>query len=166
MQDHSDAGTPPTDPDNPPALLARYLEGSPIKNHRLVDLDGESVAFRYGDFREADASGKPKSKILRLSVSEFLRRLLLHVPPPGMKMVRSYGLYAHTSREELEQARSQIVPSTEWLEARRRFERAREKRPSHQPACPVYGLALVVVTEPPDRPGRSPSERSMGAQPA
>jgi len=147
--------------------LARYLKGGPIKNHRLVDFDGESVAFRYGDFREADASGKPKKmKILRLSVNEFLRRLLLHVPPPGMKMVRSYGLYAHTSRDELEQARSQIVPSAEWLEARRRFETSRQQKPSHQPACPICGLTLVVVTEPLDRPGRSPPQRSMGAQPA
>ncbi len=146
--------------------LARYLKGGPIKNHRLVDFDGETVSFRYGDFREADASGKPKSKILRLSVEEFLRRLLLHVPPPGMKMVRSYGLYAHTSRDELEQARAQIVPSPEWLAARRRFEKARQKRPSHQPSCPICGLTLVVVTEPPDRAGRSPPQPSIEAQPA
>lgn len=42
--------------------LARYLKGGPLKNHRLVGFDGESVSFRYGDFREADAAGKPKGR--------------------------------------------------------------------------------------------------------
>ena len=124
--------------------LARYLKGGPIKNHRLVTFDGESVSLRYGDFRQTDAAGKPKSKILRLSITELLERLILHVPPPGMKMVRSYGLYAHTSREELEQARSQIEPSAAWRKARRRLDRSRQKRCSHQPRCPVCGLTLVV----------------------
>ena len=121
--------------------LARYLKGGPIKNHRLVSFDGESVRFRYGDFREADASGKPKWKVLELSVEEFLRRLILHIPLPGMKMVRSYGLYAHTCRDQLEQARGQIEPSEEWLAARERFERAAEKRRADQPRCPICGLS-------------------------
>ena len=136
--------------------LARYLKGGPIKNHRLVSFDGESVRFRYGDFREADASGKPKWKVLELSVEEFLRRLLLHIPLPGMKMVRSYGLYAHTCRDELEQARSQIVPSEEWLAARKRLDRAAEKRRADQPRCPICGRLLVVVTDSEERSGVPP----------
>ncbi len=136
--------------------LARYLKGGPIKNHRLVSFDGESVRFRYGDFREADASGKPKWKVLELSVEEFLRRLILHIPLPGMKMVRSYGLYAHTCRDQLEQARGQIEPSEEWLAARERFERAAEKRRADQPRCPICGLALVVVTDGDERSGVPP----------
>jgi len=127
--------------------LARYLKGGPIKNHRLVAYDGEHVSFRYGDFRETDAAGKPKSKVLRLTVEEFLSRLALHIPPPGMKMVRSYGLYAHTSRDELELAREQIEPSPEWKEARQRFETSNRQRPSRQPKCPVCGEQLIVVTD-------------------
>jgi len=136
--------------------LARYLKGGPIKNHRLVSFDGHRVRFRYGDFREADASGKPKWKVLELSVEEFLRRLILHIPLPGMKMVRSYGLYAHTCRDQLEQARGQIEPSEEWLAARERFERAAEKRRADQPRCPICGLALVVVTDSEERSGAPP----------
>lgn len=125
--------------------LARYLKGGPIKNHRLVGFDGESVSFRYGDFREADAAGKPKTKVLRLSVEEFLSRLALHVPPPGMKMVRSYGLYAHTCRDELELARAQIEPSAAWKTARQRFEKSHRQKPSRQPQCPICGEQLIVV---------------------
>jgi hypothetical protein len=128
--------------------LARYLKGGPLKNRRLVGFDGREVAFRYGDFREADGAGQPKSKVMRLSVAEFLGRLLLHVPPPGMQMVRSYGLYAARSREALEEARAGIEPSPEWTEARRRLDRRHgPERAPQGPSCPVCGLALVVVPD-------------------
>ncbi len=126
--------------------LARYLKGGPLKNSRLVGFDGQEVAFRYGDFREADAGGRPKAKVMRLAVGEFLGRLLQHVPPPGMKMVRSYGLYAPMSRELLEQARGAIEPGPEWAEARRRIgSRHRGPQADRGQRCPVCGLALVVV---------------------
>lgn len=129
--------------------LARYLKGGPIKNHRLVGFDGREVTFRYGDFREAGASGKPKPKTMRLSVAEFLGRLLLHVPPPGMKTVRSYGLYAPKSRQALEEARAGIEPSPEWTEARRRLDRRHPGPSAHQPRCPVCGRGMVVLQEAP-----------------
>jgi hypothetical protein len=125
--------------------LARYLKGGPMKNQRLVAFDGREVSFRYGDFREADAAGRPKAKTMRLSVVEFLGRLLLHVPPPGMQMVRSYGLYAPKRREALEAARAAIEPSPEWAEAHRRLDRRRQRHaPPAAPRCRVCGLALIV----------------------
>jgi hypothetical protein len=149
--------------------LARYLKGGPLKNSRLVGFDGESVSFRYGDFREADAAGKPKSKVMRLSVTEFLGRLLLHVPPPGMKVVRSYGLYAPRCREALEAAHAAIEPSPEWQEARRRLDRrhAPERAP-RGPCCPVCGLALVVVGHASETPGSGipPPLPALEARPA
>ena len=130
--------------------LARYLKGGPLKNHRLVGFDGREVAFRYGDFRDLDAQGRPRGKLLRLGLVEFLGRLLLHVPPPGMKMVRSYGLYAARSREALERARDRIEPSPEWRAAHRRLG-ARAGRPSPRaPRCPVCGRGLVVANAAPD----------------
>jgi hypothetical protein len=115
-----------------------------------VAFDGEQVTFGYGDFREADAAGRPKTKTMRLSVAEFLGRLLLHVPPPGMQMVRSYGLYAPKCREALEAARAAIEPSPEWAEAHRRLDRRRQRHASKAaPRCRVCGLALVVLREPP-----------------
>ena len=126
--------------------LARYLKGGPIKNSRLVGFDGGEVVFRYGDFRQADATGRPKAKVMRLTVDEFLARLLQHVPPPGMKMVRSYGLYAPRSRELLERARSAIEPRPEWVEARQRIGRRHGgHRAPRGPCCPVCGRALEVV---------------------
>jgi hypothetical protein len=145
--------------------LARYLKGGPLKNRRLVGFDGESVCFRYGDFRDADAAGKPRSKVMRLSTREFLGRLLLHVPPPGMKMVRSYGLYAPRCREALEAAHAVIEPSPEWRQARRRLDRRHgPARAPQGPRCPVCGLALVVVGES-TASGIPPPAPTLEAQP-
>lgn len=127
--------------------LARYLKGGPIKNRRLVGVDDQTVTFRYGDFRQADASGRPKEKTLRLTVSEFLRRWLCHVPPPGMKMVRSYGLYAPRRREALEQARAAIEPSPEWTAAHRRLDARHDGAPVRL-RCPVCGRPLIVQRTP------------------
>jgi len=146
--------------------LARYLKGGPLKNSRLVGFDGESVSFRYGDFRDTDAAGKPTTKVMRLSITELLGRLLLHVPPPGMKMVRSYGLYAPRCREALEAAHAVIEPSPEWREARRRIDRRHgAQRAPQGPRCPVCGLALVLVdTSPTFTSGLPPPAPALGGQ--
>lgn len=45
---------------------------------------------------------------MTLSIEEFLGRLLLHVPLPGMQVVRGYGLYSRTDKDNLELCRSQL----------------------------------------------------------
>ena len=79
--------------------LSRYCVGGPIKNHQLLSFDKRSVTFRYDDHRTH------RRIVLTLKIAEFLRRLVLHIPLPGMRVVRSYGLYHHSQREKLEQAR-------------------------------------------------------------
>lgn len=83
---------------------------------------------------------------MRLSVDEFLGRLLQHVPPPGMKVVRSYGLYAPRNREALKRAHAVVEPNPEWREARRRLDRRHSEAGTPKgPRCPVCGRALVVA---------------------
>jgi hypothetical protein len=57
------------------AYLARYTHRVAIGNSRLLDLDDTHVSFRSRDYRE---HGRHKSKVMRLSVGEFMRRFLLH----------------------------------------------------------------------------------------
>ena len=42
--------------------LARYVRGGPIKDHRLVNFDGQQVTFRYGNHRALDAHGQPQQQ--------------------------------------------------------------------------------------------------------
>lgn len=123
--------------------LARYMRGGPIKNSRILGHDDKSVCFRYRDHRASEGSGRPVEKTMTLSIEEFLGRLLLHVPLPGMQVVRGYGLYSRTDKERLEQCRSQLAalpgagsprpekvrPVAEWAESLHR--------------CPVCGKQMV-----------------------
>jgi len=78
--------------------LARYLRGGPLKPGRIVAGDAQTVTFRYADTQDPEAQGRGKRKLLTLAVEDFLQRWLLHVPPPGLQVVRAYGLYGSCPR--------------------------------------------------------------------
>jgi hypothetical protein len=77
------------------AYLTRYTHRVAIGNSRLLDFDDTHVSFRWKDYRE---QGRQKSKVMRLSVGEFMRRFLLHVLPEGFHRIRYYGLFANGHR--------------------------------------------------------------------
>jgi hypothetical protein len=83
--------------------LARYIKGGPIQDARLVGHDQDSVTFRY-----KTRDGAKRFDTLTLPMEEFFRRLLLHVPEPGQRVVRSYGLYHHHYRDALERCRARL----------------------------------------------------------
>ncbi len=75
--------------------LARYTHRVAISNHRLLNVDDESVRFRYKDYRGH------RVRSLTLPLHEFARRFLLHVLPKGFVRIRYYGLFANASRTRL-----------------------------------------------------------------
>ena len=79
------------------AYLARYTHRVAISNHRLVAIDDTHVSFRWKDYRD---NGRSKSKVMRLTPGEFMRRFLLHVLPDGFHRIRHYGLFANGHRAE------------------------------------------------------------------
>jgi hypothetical protein len=66
--------------------LGRYVFRIAIAQSRLEGLENGQVTFRYRDNRTQEI------KHVRLSITEFLRRLLQHVLPKGLAKVRHYGL--------------------------------------------------------------------------
>ncbi len=85
------------------AYLARYLRGGPIKNQRLLRLDEESHEVTIRTSRRNEPL-----KTRKMSVEDFIGRVLLHVPRPGYRVVRSCGLYHHHYAEQLEDCRRQL----------------------------------------------------------
>lgn len=82
--------------------LGRYTHRVGIANSRLLDVGPGHVTFRTKDGRSET-----------LSASNFLRRLVQHILPPGFVKIRHYGLYAGTLvRKRLEQARALLPPSS------------------------------------------------------
>jgi hypothetical protein len=69
--------------------LARYTHRVAISNHRLMAMDEGQVPFRYKDYQHGH-----RLRTLSLDAVEFLRRLMLHVPPHGfMQFARLCGVY-------------------------------------------------------------------------
>jgi hypothetical protein len=124
--------------------LARYLRGGPLKPGRIVNWDDQTVTFRYADNQDPDEQGRGTRKLLTLSVADFLQRWLLHVPPPGFPVVRSYGLYAPAKRVVLAQCRQVLgqspVPVPSPLDWQTYCAQQGEQHPE---CCPVCGQRLI-----------------------
>lgn len=84
--------------------LANYTHRTAISNSRIVSFDGESVIFRWRDYRDAN-----RTKLMKLDAVEFLRRFILHVLPGGFIRIRYFGFMANAQRSRnVESARAQI----------------------------------------------------------
>lgn len=73
--------------------LAHYTHKVAISNHRLLKLEHGQVSFRYKDYRDANIT-----KHMTIPASEFIRRFLLHVLPPGFMRIRYYGFLSNSHR--------------------------------------------------------------------
>lgn len=145
--------------------LARYLRGGPIGNSRLLGLRDGKLNFRYR-VPSQKAGDRTRQATMVMSVLEFLRRFLEHVPPRGMQTVRGYGLYAGNQHSRLLEAFEALgseppdlssAPTTvaELLE--------RMGLDTSSSCCPVCGKALIVIerhARPYWRSARSPPSSS------
>ena len=75
--------------------LSRYTHRVAISNRRLISTDGNSVTFKYKDYR---LDGSARYKTMTLTTDEFIRRFLIHVLPKGFHRIRHYGLLAKGNR--------------------------------------------------------------------
>lgn len=114
--------------------LARYMRGGPIKDSRLLACDRDGVTFRYGDHRNADARGRAPDAAMTLSIEQFTRRWLRHVPEKGQRVLRVLGLYHHAYRDRLEACRAQCDE---------RPPKRRRRRPPTERRCPECRALLV-----------------------
>jgi hypothetical protein len=148
--------------------LARYLRGGPLQPGRIVSWDAQTVRFRYADNQDPDAQGRGTRKLLALSMEDFLQRWLLHVPPPGFPVVRSYGLYAPAKRAALAQCRQAlgqapvtVPPPLDW----QRY--CAQQGAQHPECCPVCGRQLIrTATVAPVRASRPVGLAPPGPLPA
>jgi len=102
------AKEPIQDPRHVLQYLARYTHRVAISNHRLVSLEDGQVTFRYKDYQRGH-----RLRTQTLDAVEFLRRLMLHVPPRGFHRMRHFGFLANRVRQEkLAQCRTLLGQAT------------------------------------------------------
>jgi hypothetical protein len=118
-----------------------------IGNQRILSCGDGQVRFRVRDYRDLDERGRPHCKPVSLPIEEFIRRLLEHVPPPGMQTVRSYGLYANGQGEELARCRELLgQPPAEPPEALT-AEKALLRLPKAElETCPKCGRLATLIS--------------------
>jgi hypothetical protein len=126
--------------------LARYTHRVAISNHRLVSLEDGQVTFRYKDYQRGH-----RLRTLTLEAVEFLRRLLLHVPPHGFHRLRHFGFLANRVRQaKLAQCRALLGHTPRLCAQEAAADLKTPEGPAGEPdaRCPVcqHGHMQLVQT--------------------
>lgn len=140
--------------------LARYIQGGPIGNGRLISEENGLVKFRYRLGTHHGGDGK-RQATASYKTEKFIGLWLEHVPPKGLRMVRGYGLYCGNQHSRLDEAFVALEASPpssadqqrswqEWCESAGMTDICR---------CPICNRRLVSHHE--FASGRSPPPGSM-----
>ena len=122
--------------------LGSYMRRGPISEKRFQFYDGKNLAISY------KRPGEHKEDKFRITGNDFIQRLLKHVPPKGLHVVRSYGLFHHRCQEKLLKAKA-ILKETSLKSKKKRKNSEEDLSPVSysklpQKKCPVCGKNLVT----------------------
>jgi hypothetical protein len=117
--------------------IGRYIRRPAISVERIRAYDGEYVTFRYHD--KTDEVDKEE----KLTVEEFITRLIRHIPDENFKMIRHYGLYARRvkkqSKEKVkawqEKVKKTLVKVQGLIKRRKWHERIKEQTGKDPMVC-------------------------------
>jgi hypothetical protein len=118
--------------------IGRYIRRPAIAVSRIEEYDGQFVTFRYYDKTEK------KDKLEKVTVEEFIARLIRHIPDEQFKTIRHYGVYSRRTKslsrklvsEWQKQARKWIVKAKRMLRRRKWSEKMEEKTGKDPLVCP------------------------------
>lgn len=96
--------------------IGRYSKRACISEHKITNISGQYISFKYKDNKNLDYNRKPMVKELTLHYSQFFPRLLQHVPLPYFRLVRYYGAYAARTKAMIKQKYPQYKEKTEQEE--------------------------------------------------
>ena len=116
--------------------LVRYLKGCPISNSRIKDITDTHVVFNYG---------RKKKEYMKLSHNEFISRYLQHIPPAYSVLIRSYGVYSHSKKEELNQCRKFLGQGDVQLPCKIKWQDLFTKSDQEPGLCPICKKKLIVT---------------------
>ena len=125
------------------AYLSRYTHRIAISNHRLVSADGDTVAFRWKDYRIKRGD---RMNVMRLPTSEFIRRFMIHVLPFGFHRIRHTGFLANgIRRDRIARIRCLLeVEAGVNPKASEDQDVDTDERDQSQP-CPKCGGAMIII---------------------
>jgi len=75
--------------------LGRYTHRTAISNDRILEVDKETVTFKWNDYKNNYAK-----QITTIPGGEFLRLFCMHILPPGFTRIRHYGFLSSASKKK------------------------------------------------------------------
>jgi hypothetical protein len=134
--------------------LARYTHRVAISNERLLSMKDGHVSFRWKDYADNN-----KTKVLTLTVLEFMRRFFLHIVPPGFKRIRYYGFLATRNRGHSLSVCRQLLSEATQLPTPHNTESEdppdSEEKPKPCPACKNGAMIVISYLAPVPVPPRT-----------
>jgi hypothetical protein len=118
--------------------LARYTHRVAISSGRLVEMREGRVTLRWRD--SADSN---KQKLMTLEATEFIRRFLLHVLPPGFVKIRYFGFLANRNRRDALLLCQSLLPAPSTKLSTLLDETQRQAVERKCPFCKIGTLHLV-----------------------
>jgi hypothetical protein len=123
--------------------IGRYIKRPAIALKRIQSYDGEYVVFSYHD----KTSGEEKTE--KVTVEEFIARVIRHIPDENFKTIRYYGVYSRKLKKVSKalvanwqnEVRKWIVRAQKQLKRRNwreRIQRTTGKDPLVCPKCECY----------------------------
>lgn len=130
--------------------LGRYTHKVAISNHRLLEVNDQTVTFSYKDYRDAG-----KKKTLILSGAEFLRRFAHHVLPSGFVRIRHYGFLASRNKTvELNMAKQELGQQ-KWEKQHYTWQQIAKEKLGFEPErcshCKQEGMMVIIQIINPER---------------
>lgn len=90
--------------------LGRYTHRVAISNHRIKAVNQNEVHFSWLNYKNS------KVDVMKLTISEFLRRFSMHILPPGFMKIRHYGILGSSKKKQclaiIRQVLNAIPPET------------------------------------------------------
>ncbi len=125
------------------AYLSRYTHRVAVSNHRLVSADGDTVSFRWKDYRIKRGD---RMKVMRLPTPEFIRRFLIHVLPSGFHRIRHTGFLANgIRRDRIKRIRRLLDAQPQADQTIDEDGQADEDRRDLSQECPECGGAMFII---------------------
>lgn len=75
--------------------LAKYIRGGAIKNQQIKKVTEKEVTFSYKNYK------KKQTSLMKLSIDEFISRVMEHVSVSKKMIIRRFGIYHNSCRKRL-----------------------------------------------------------------
>jgi len=75
--------------------LSRYTHRTAISNDRILEVDSQSVTFKWNDYKK-----KYAKQVTTLPGENFLRLFCMHILPPGFTRIRHFGFISSASKKK------------------------------------------------------------------